>query len=411
MKSDSFIIRGMRLSASILALLLLAGLTSRSAGAADPVPARAHTAPFRGWTPVGAPYATGLYAPVAGVNADGRQELFALEDTNPVVWHAWQNSPNGSWSDWALHDYMQALCLAVRPNADGRMELFALGSNDHVVYHTWQGVVNGPFAAGWTSFGYPFVSIQLNCPLVVGQHADGRLNLFAFDSDSRLWKLSQTAPSNGWGSWDWIYQPDGVSLSSPAWGFDSSGRQFIFARASDGSIYVTYQTAFDGFDWTAWQSFGQPAGVSLSAPAVSWNEDMRMEVFAMGDDGNLWHSYQTAPSAGWTSWDSMGKPAGVALQPYTRPLVGRYDIDGTGKKMEVFVQDYNGNFYHRGQATASDGWGNWAALGQPTYASGVHEASAGRNADGSLVLFTGGNDGLIWQNRQGARLLLPLIRR
>jgi hypothetical protein len=39
---------------------------------------------------------------------------------------------------------------------------------------------------------------------------------------------------------------------------------------------------------------------------VSHNADGRMEIFARGSDGALWHNWQTGPSNGWSGWASMG---------------------------------------------------------------------------------------------------------
>lgn len=343
----------------LVACLTLAGM--RSASAESPVPSipparTAQATPFKGWSSLGKPASTYLSGPVRGVNADGRQELFA---TSPFVWHAWQTSPNGTWSDWAQHGYLQALCLAIRSNADGRMEVFALEQTARSVWHTWQVAPNSPFQFQngfpyWENFGWPLGSVRLYCPLAAGQHADGRVDLFGVGEDGNLWSRSQVAPSDGWASWFNIGKPGGVTISSPAWGFDSSGHQFVFLRGSDNAIYMTYQTTPDTDAWT-WFAVGQPSGVNLGAPAIGWNNDQRMELFAIGDDGNLWHRYQVSPSGGWTAWAGMGKPTGLSFWPYSKPLAGRYNTDGTGYKMEVFAQPYSGDFWHLGQIAPSDG--------------------------------------------------------
>ena len=39
---------------------------------------------------------------------------------------------------------------------------------------------------------------------------------------------------------------------------------------------------------------------------VGRNADGRLEVFARGADGGIWHKWQTAPNNGWSGWASLG---------------------------------------------------------------------------------------------------------
>jgi hypothetical protein len=39
---------------------------------------------------------------------------------------------------------------------------------------------------------------------------------------------------------------------------------------------------------------------------VGQNADGRIEVFARGGNGALWHIWQTAPNNGWSGWASLG---------------------------------------------------------------------------------------------------------
>jgi hypothetical protein len=60
---------------------------------------------------------------------------------------------------------------------------------------------------------------------------------------------------------------------------------------------------------------------------VSRNQDGRLEVFARGTDGALWHKWQLAPNSGWSGWASEG---GV--------ISGGTDDD------DLFAAVRNGNF-------------------------------------------------------------------
>jgi hypothetical protein len=73
--------------------------------------------------------------PVA-VNADGRLEAFAVmpEEIGPKrMWHKWQWTPGGSWSDWAPFDGFDITDPTIGRNADGRLEIFAPGPGEEDV--------------------------------------------------------------------------------------------------------------------------------------------------------------------------------------------------------------------------------------------------------------------------------------
>ena len=79
---------------------------------------------WSGWAALGGQLAGG--SPVAGRNADGRLEVFALSAgaAGPELVHRWQMSPGDDWSDWdnlgaPPGGFLDALTVA--GNADGRL--------------------------------------------------------------------------------------------------------------------------------------------------------------------------------------------------------------------------------------------------------------------------------------------------
>jgi hypothetical protein len=137
---------------------------------------------------------------------------------------------------------------------------------------------------------------------------------------------------------------------------------------------------------------------------VGENPDGRQEVFAIGDDGNLWHRYQLSPNSGWSGWGSLGQPP-AGLKSYSRPVVG-YNQDGT---MEVLAPSYDFNLWHIGQTAPGDGWGNWASLGLPPVGLLDEDPAVGQQQNGRLLVFAAGGDGAIWLNMTGATIYLPLV--
>lgn len=363
-----------------------------------------------GWTSLGNPSGIILKHPVRGANADKRQELFAIggDAENFIgVWHTWQTTPNGSWSSWSSLYNSPMNCLAVRPNADGRLELLGVTTE---VLHTWQGAPNGAWVP-WESLGVPphEFGLTLRCPIVAGQYADGRINFFSLGSDGNVWSRGQATPSGAWSNnWWSLGKPLGTTILGMAWGMDVSGREHIFVVGDDSQIYFNYQTTADTDVWSGWIGMGQPFGVNLSKPKVGWNDDFRMEIFAIGTDGSLWKRYQVAPNNNWSGWVSMGAPTNLLS---LGPVVGRDNIGGAGYKMDVFVESSNSpnDIYHIGQTSPNNGWGSWFNLGHPSIGlAGLNEATQGNNADGNLVLFAVGNDGAVWSKQQSPSLCYSL---
>jgi hypothetical protein len=300
--------------------------------------------PFLGWTSLGKPPGSSLGLPFVGHNQDGRIELFAM-GSNEHLWHIFQTDPNGMWSTgWDEFVGGNSYCAIAGENLDGRMELFNL-EYDLAIWHTWQGVPNGPFVSGWLTFSQLAIGVTATCPQV-NHNQDGRLEVFTIGSDGNVWSMPQTYPSDGWGNWVYFGRPPGRSISNLAVGHDQDGRMFFFVLGDDNAIYFRWQSAInDGWD-PDWWGMGKPAGVNLYAPVDGMNTDGRQELFAIGDDGNLWHRWQTAPNSGWIGWTSMGKPSST-LEAYSRPVVG-YNQNGA---MEVFARGNDFNLWYIGRRT------------------------------------------------------------
>jgi hypothetical protein len=127
---------------------------------------------------------------------------------------------------------------------------------------------------------------------VVGNNADGRLEVFARGTDGALWHIWQTAPNNGWSGWASL----GGVVANPAAVRNKDGRIEIFARGTDNALWHIWQTAPNN-GWSGWASLG---GGLTEGPFPGRNQDGRLEVFVKGTDSALWHTWQSAPNNGWT---------------------------------------------------------------------------------------------------------------
>lgn len=180
------------------------------------------------WAPMtgkNEPFAMG---PVV-MNQDGRLELFALG--NGGAYHRWQTSLGGPWSEWTPLSFGSAknlLGMAVAQNKWGWLEAFAMDHNGTVWHvdqkHGWQGAA----VLGQLSDGHR--------PLAAGQNHDGLIRLFARGSDRQIWSIEQNTNAS-WDGASWTPLPaqaPGAVPVSFVVGQNADGRLEVFAHVEAG---------------------------------------------------------------------------------------------------------------------------------------------------------------------------------
>src|SRR5207237_499961 len=95
------------------------------------------------------------------------------------------------------------------------------------------------------------------------------------------------------------FQPLGGTITSaPAAASWASGRLDAFAQGTDGALWHRW---WAGGAWRGWEALG--GLLTADAGAVSWGPD-RVDVFVRGTDGQLWHRWWDG--AGWRGWEPGG---------------------------------------------------------------------------------------------------------
>jgi hypothetical protein len=324
---------------------------------------------------------------------------------NGSMWHQWQTAPNNGWSGWEnTFDFPSGTQgfrtpPTVGTNADGRLEFFAT-TTDGTLWHRWQTAPSN----GWSDYDSlaapPTGGNALSVTPAVASNLDGRLELFIVGADSALWHRWQTAPNNGWSDWSSLDAPSGVELVHlpPTLAPNADGRLELFIIGSDGTLWHLWQTTPNN-GWSSWETMGSPAQAGFSQtsiPAVGRSADGRFDLFAVGTDGALWHRYQTAVANGWSGdWETMGTPPSDTFDQQSTPAIGP-DVDG---RLELFAMGSSGTLYHRWQTAASNGWSDWETFSLAMFPPAAVPALAG-NADGRLEMFLVATDGTvahIWQ--------------
>ncbi|GCE31354.1 hypothetical protein KDA_68380 [Dictyobacter alpinus] len=260
-----------------------------------------------------------------------------------------------------------------------------------------------PYSPGWDEYGnqasITIVHMNVTPPSTskqqvytyIGHTTDNRLEVYARGSNNNIWHRYRLA-GGGWSNWGEL-QPGGQFNGNPAVGINKNGTKYqiqeIFARGNDNNIWHIWQTSPDG-DWiSAWQPL--QAGFSFQGtPAVGYTAKGYLEVYARGSDNNIWHNYQNA-NGSWSGWG----PLESGGQFNGDPVVGNY-ADG---HQEVFARGNDNNIWHIWQ-TAPDG--DWIASWQPL-AKGytfLGTPAIGFTADKQIEIYARGVDNNIYHNWQ-----------
>ena len=334
------------------------------------------TAPGNGWSPWLShgvpPGSAGLrWSPTVAAAADGRLEVFIVSDdlqpgglgSGGPLYRKTQSAAANGWSDWVCHQAGGPDLFgspAVAGGADGRLELFALGA-DGALWHSRQ-TYTGAGWSEWSSHGSP-AGLSLNSAPAVAASADGHLEAFIVSQEAALWRIRQMVPNGGWSQWFAHGTPSGVlfgSDSTPALAADADGCLHLFTVGNDGTLWQMRQTTPDG-DWSEWWCHDGMSELKLQRlrPAVARDADARLEVFAVGNDENLWHTSQSTPNGDWSPWScrEAPPPAGIIGCPAVA-------VSAEGR-LELFVAGTDGVLLHTWQIAPGGAWSPWISRGMP----------------------------------------------
>jgi hypothetical protein len=118
---------------------------------------------------------------------------------------------------------------------------------------------------------------------------------------------------------------------------------------ADVQACSVWHRSWSGAGWSGWEAHLPPpgAGVASDPVVVSWSPG-RLDLFAIGSGGTLWHE---SLSGGWSGWEDQGKPAAG--------LSGRAAaVSWSAGRLDVFMHDGSGRDYHNWwQGTGP--WGLW----------------------------------------------------
>jgi hypothetical protein len=170
--------------------------------------------------------------------------------------------------------------------------------------------------------------------------------------------------------------------------------------ANDGAVWHCWQSQAGSDTWSPWSSLRAPSGeATVNDVMIAPNKDGRLELIAITDD-EIWHRFQPRPDHDpWSPWSSLGSPQEDVEFP-CRPVVAKNE-DG---RLELFVMSQDGAVWHCWQAGAGSGsWTRWSSLDKPAGTTG--QLAVGASNDGRLVVFItvppreGTNSTLAWREQ------------
>ena len=191
-------------------------------------------------------------------------------------------------------------------------------------------------------------------------------------------------------NWNWNYYISkvvGGPKARPAVYANADGRLEAFARGLDGAVWHGWQTSVNG-PWSSWASLG---GSCKWDPIVTRNSDGRLQVFVVASDGTIKTIAQTAPNGGWGSWINLGgnwpNNCGVGM-------------NGDGR-LEVFCRGTTGNLYSCCQLSA--GSSSWQSTWNNYGGSFKNDTAVATMSNGRIAVAVNGTDGQIYYAQQPAQ--------
>jgi hypothetical protein len=302
------------------------------------------------------------------------QDDFLSSGPEPIVFSKrWHNHGDWEifgrtwieWSQWRNLGGTLTAAPAISSWDHSRLDLFVRGANNHM-FHRWG---DGFHWSGWEDLGGPRAQpIVVENIAVSGTTGLAGVGVGVVDAADVAGVGTSAVIVGGGGTTGF---PEEIT-SAPAavsWGFN---RIDTFARGGNGHMWHKW---WNGSIWSGWEDL---AGDLTSAVGVaSWSAN-RLDCFARGPGDHMWHKWWDGSA--WSGWEDLGglcssAPAAVSWGP------GRIDC---------FVRGYDNKMWHKWFDGA---WSDWEDLGAEL-ASAPAVAARGPNR---LDCFVQGTDNQLWR--------------
>lgn len=315
------------------------------------------------------------------------------------IFFPWHGFVDRIWAIWQKVALPQPTAV-IRGNAgspDGsgvRINLFVRRKDGQLWERYWNGATWTWVDTGKAVFGRAVALVRGDVEDTAAD--DLRINLFVQGADRRLWERYWDGAK-----WTWVDTGKDVdgeplviargSLGSPD---GARLRVNLFVRGLDGKLWERY---WNGATWT-WVDTGKyvagdPVAVVRGDVEDTGADDLRINLFVRGADGQLWERYWNGST--WT-WVDTGKAVSADPVVITRGSTG--SPDGAGIRINLFVRGADGKLWERYWNGAA--W-TWVDTGKgvrgrvEAIVRGNRRSVAG--GDVRINLFAEGTDGKLWE--------------
>ncbi|MDO4864918.1 MAG: hypothetical protein Q4C10_00040 [Clostridia bacterium] len=255
-------------------------------------------------------------------------------------------------------------------------------------------------ADSWTGWTAQNISARARQYCTV-RDANGKLNLLLRGRENKFWQ-SSACKNALWTDW---YSPNNLTTTQN----DSTSGRFFAARFGKDGQVVLFVQGIDGRLWDFWSSPDSIRTQPWSFKPLDMYTDSEffaierhyggLEVFAIGLDGSIWHSWtMDYDNDLWSQWESIGgvgsyglclsnnsegypellvcDPAGAlwTIRHYTNGwhdwtrlgnvVRGRCaSVQNAGGGMDVYALGYDRKLYRITRPTLNGEWAEWECLG------------------------------------------------
>ena len=256
--------------------------------------------------------------------------------------------------------------LLVGQDANGQLEVFKL-DDDGTLYHRWRKTSNGAWSS-WASLGG-----SLSSGLAIVNDTNGEVEIFGVDRTTQNLEYIRQLSAN---SLDWFPWTNLGGTFEPVVTAEKNQDGRIEAFAIDAATQHVKHIFQTDSGWSSWMDLG---GSPQSGLEVKKNKDGRLELFGIAaSDGTLFHCWQIYPNTtnDWSEWSNLGG----AILP------GFVIAQNAADRLEIFaVNRTNETVCRISQVIPSDSrywtaWQGFSATAKPGLA-------LGQSADKRLELF------------------------
>lgn len=243
-----------------------------------------------------------------GMEQDRRLHAFT-RGKNGMLYHAWEMTPEGSWSGYAQLGIWDALSqthksdatwvesFVVSQNSDGRLEIFGIGENNDLI-HKWELSANSNQWSAWASLGGQIDQLE-----VVRNSVDG-LQVFARWKDHSVRYVRQGTPGGTWSAWNSL----GGGVESFKVLKNAGGHLEVFGIGANRALFYKMELGgiFPPNTWDIWRSLGGIIDTLAVERYTYTNTGEHLVVYARGMNSGIY--YIEKINGTWSSWKSTPSP-------------------------------------------------------------------------------------------------------